>query len=574
MGFFSRSLVAAVCTLSFSANVVVAQNSTCKCIPGDACWPAADAWAELNTTVSGKLIANKPLAHVCHDPDYDEAACTALKSEWVWPLVFQDAPTAMMDPVWQTCTPFTPREEPCELGRDAAYSINVTSAEDMAAGVKFANEHNIRLVVRSTGHDFLGRSTGTGSLSLWTHNMRSTTVIDAYTGSGASYSGPAIKLAAGVRGTDALSAATEAGYVVLTGNCPTVGLVGGWTQGGGHSTLTSIHGMGADQVLEWEVVTASGEIVTASPTENADLYWALSGGGAGAYAVAASVTVRAYPDLTVGGASLAFAKGGSTSNDTFWAGVQALISTLPSLVDQGGHASFSVSSAGFRLLPLTLPGADEAGVRSALAPFTDALVELGIPFALNVTSFPSFYTHYATFLGPIPRGTMNINVMMGGRLVPRDVVEADNGTALVEAFRQLQEVEAPGLVLAGIGLKAGEVGNAVAPNALLPAWRESLISVLSVMPWDFAATEEVNRAREKTLNDVVVPRLTELTPGSGAYMNEASYLNPDWKEDYYGENYEKLAAIKETWDPNGLFYGPAVVGSDAWVETDGRLCRA
>lgn len=402
--------------------------------------------------------------------------------------------------------------------------------------------------------------------------MRTTTVISDYTST--SYSGPAIKLAAGVRGTDALSAATAAGLVVLTGNCPTVGLVGGWTQGGGHSTLSSVHGMGADQVLEWEVVTASGEIVTANPAQNADLYWALSGGGAGAYAVAVSVTVRAYPDLTVGGASLAFAKGGNTSNDTFWAGVQALVAALPSLVDQGGHASFSVSSAGFRLLPLTLPGADEAGVRAALAPFTEKLVELGIPFALNVTSFPSFYTHYETFLGPIPRGTMNINVMMGGRLISRDVVEADNGTALVDAFRQLQEVEAPGLVLAGIGLKAGEVSKAVAPNALLPAWREGLISVLSVIPWDFAATEEVNRGREKTLNEVVVPRLTELTPGSGTYMNEASYLNPDWKEDYYGENYEKLRAIKEEWDPSGLFYGPAVVGSDAWVETDGRLCRA
>lgn len=340
--------------------------------------------------------------------------------------------------------------------------------------------------------------------------------------------------------------------------------------------MSSVHGMGADQVLEWEVVTASGELVTASPTQNAELYWALSGGGAGAYAVAVAVTVRAYPDLTVGGASLAFAKGGNTSNDTFWAGVQALVAALPGIVDQGGHASFSVSSTGFRLLPLTLPGADAAGVRAALAPFTGRLAELGIPFALNATSFPSFYTHYATFLGPMPRGTMNINVMMGGRLIPRHVVEADNGTALVDAFRQLQEVDAPGLVLAGIGLKASGDADAapVAANALLPAWRDGLVSVLAVMPWDFAATDEVNRAREKTLNEVVVPRLTELTPGSGAYMNEASYLNPNWKEDYYGENYEKLRAIKEEWDPSGLFYGPAVVGSDAWVETDGRLCRA
>lgn len=65
----------------------------------------------------------------------------------------QDAPTAMMGPVWQNCTPFTPREQACELGSDAAYSINVTSAADMAAGVKFASVNNIRVVIRSTGHE-------------------------------------------------------------------------------------------------------------------------------------------------------------------------------------------------------------------------------------------------------------------------------------------------------------------------------------------------------------------------------------------------------------------------------------
>ncbi|OMP84254.1 6-hydroxy-D-nicotine oxidase [Diplodia seriata] len=555
-------------------SVAVAQNSTdCKCIPGDACWPAADAWAELNTTVSGKLIANKPLAHVCHDPDYDEAACTELKSQWVWPIVFQDAPTAMMDPVWQNCTPFTPREQPCALGGDAVYSINVTSAADMAAGVKFANAHNIRLVVRSTGHDFLGKSTGTGSLGLWTHNMRSTTIIPAYSSPSTAYTGPAIKLAAGVRGADALAAATAAGYVVLTGNCPSVGLVGGWTQGGGHSALSTIHGMGADQVLEWEVVTAAGDVVTASPTHNAELYWAMAGGGPGAYGVAASVTVRLHADQRVGGAALAFAKP-ANDTDAFWGGVRALLAALPGIVDAGGHVGFSMSSAGFRIVPLTLAGADEARVREVMAPFTSALEGLGVAFQMNVTSFPTFYEHYAAYLGPIPRGTMNINVMMAGRLVPRAVVEGDGGAAaLADAFRELQEVEAPGLVLAGVALETDE-RQAVAPNALLPQWRDSLVSVLAVMPWDFAAEEAVNRERERKLNEVVVPRLTELTPGSGTYLNEASYLNPNWKEDYYGANYERLSKIKRTWDPNGLFYGPTVVGSDALVERDGRLCRA
>lgn len=548
-------------------------SSSCKCIPGDACWPSADAWAQLNQTVDGKLISNVPLAHVCHDPDYDEAACTALKAEWSWPVVHQDAPASMQEPYWQQCTPFTPREQSCELGNDAVYSINVTSGDDIAAGVKFAQKNNIRLVIRSTGHDFLGKSTGKGSLGLWTHNMKDISVISDY--SSPQYTGPALRLSAGVRGTDALSAAHEHGLTVLTGNCPTVGLVGGWTQGGGHSSLsTAVGSMGADQVLEWDVVTASGDRVTATPTENADLYWALAGGGPGAYGIAVSVTIRAFPEGVVGGAHIAFAVGsGGVTKDSFWQAVQAWLAAVPAIVDAGGHAGYAIINNTFSLVPLTLAGASEARVREVLAPFTAALQRLSVPFAYNVSSLPSFYDHYAAYLGPIPRGNQPINVLMGGRLIPRTVVESDGGEALAATFRELQEQDAPGLYIEGVAL-ATNASNAVAPNSLLPQWRTSLISTLAAMPWDFTASREENLERERVLNDVAVPRLTALTPGSGTYLNEANFALKTWKEDFYGVNYDRLRAIKSKWDPNDLFYGPTMVGSDAWVEQDGRLCRA
>lgn len=58
----------------------------------------------------------------------------------------------------------------------------------------------------------------------------------------------------------------------------TVGFVGGYIQGGGHSALSSLYGMAADQALEFEVITTDGRFVRASPSENKDLFWALSGG--------------------------------------------------------------------------------------------------------------------------------------------------------------------------------------------------------------------------------------------------------------------------------------------------------
>ncbi|KAI0206592.1 hypothetical protein F4808DRAFT_644 [Astrocystis sublimbata] len=61
---------------------------------------------------------------------------------------------------------------------------------------------------------------------------------------------------------------------------------------GGHSLLASLIGLSSDQVLEWEVVTATGEHLAATPSHNSDLYWALLGGGGGTYAAVLSVTTK------------------------------------------------------------------------------------------------------------------------------------------------------------------------------------------------------------------------------------------------------------------------------------------
>lgn len=62
--------------------------ASCRCYPGDACWPAAAEWSSLNTTVGGRLVATVPLAAACHDDQwatYDNATCTALQNSWLDP---------------------------------------------------------------------------------------------------------------------------------------------------------------------------------------------------------------------------------------------------------------------------------------------------------------------------------------------------------------------------------------------------------------------------------------------------------------------------------------------------------
>ena len=71
-----------------------------------------------------------------------------------------------------------------------------------------------------------------------------------------------------------------------------------------------------------------------------------------------------------------------------------------------------------------------------------------------------------------------------------------------------------------------------------------------------------------------IPQLKALTPGSGVYLNEADFLEPDWQESFYGANYARLRSIKKKYDRIDVFYAPTAVGSDEWREDSrGRLCR-
>ena len=75
----------------------------------------------------------------------------------------------------QSCDPFTPESWPCTLGNYVRYAVDVHTASDVQAAIQFATQHNIRFVIRNTGHDYLGRSTGAGALSVWTHHLKNIT---------------------------------------------------------------------------------------------------------------------------------------------------------------------------------------------------------------------------------------------------------------------------------------------------------------------------------------------------------------------------------------------------------------
>ncbi|KAI0399663.1 FAD binding domain protein [Xylaria palmicola] len=552
--------------------------SNCRCIPGDKCWPSQQKWSRLNSTVNGRLIAAVPLASVCHGASYDEAACKALGDVWALPQTHYPNPVEVMAPEWQnyTCDPFTPKDSPCDLGNYVQYTINISSVADIQAGLQFAQQNNVRLIIKNTGHDYLGKSTGRGALGLWTHNFKSIE-FPHYKSPG--YTGQAVKIRAGSQAFEIYQAVAEQGLRIVGGECATVGIAGGFLQGGGHSTLTSTYGMAADQILEWEVVTANGTHLVASPTQNKDLYWALSGGGGGTYAVAVSVTVKAYKDGKVGGAFIHFNKT-ADNEEAFWKGVEAFHASLPALVDSGATALYSLNNDSFTVVPVTSPGSTKNQMDALLQPFKSKMDALKVPMELTTTSFPNFLKHFDNYLGPLPYGLPVVNVIdvtLAGRLIPRTVIEDPASNAnFIEALK-LSVRPGGGFMTGGVAIKAAHsvAKNNATSNSVLPAWRDAIVTVLAFAPWDYKGTLQSNNDAQDYLLDVTIPALKALAPDSGAYLNEANRLQADWKESFYGANYDRLAAIKKIYDPNDLFYGNTAVGSDAWApDSAGRLCRA
>ncbi|KXH57463.1 FAD binding domain-containing protein [Colletotrichum salicis] len=560
-----RKPVVAVFTL---ASIICSANATlCRTLPTDRDWPSKSAWDDLNTAVNGRLIETIPIGSVCHDPTYDEAACQALRSEWRDGNTHIESSSSTLNQFFanRSCDPFTDRSLPCNVGTYISYAVNISSAADIAATIKFAEENNIRFVIRNTGHDQLGRSTGQGALAAWTHHMKDAEVVDW---SNDGYVGPALKVGAGIQGGEAVEFAASHGLVIVGGGCPTVGFAGGYVQGSGHSPIDSTYGMAADQTLEFEVVTASGEIVVANARENADLYWALSGGGPGSYGVVTSVTVRAYPDATTSGATI-FINTTTVPEDEAYGIIESYYAALPRWTDARLHGGFAMSSSYFTMT-VTAYNQTSEQVNATIKPFLNVVDEFNVTYTLNFGQEDRYYDQWTAR----DSNAIGTHWGTGGRLIPRATLEKPSNLQSLMGVVRSQISE--GAIVGGTFLNG--TSRTGVPNAVNPAWRETTVLSLTLTDWDFSATDDAwadMLHNSKRATEVWDPMWDAVTPGAGNYANEADFAKPNWKEAFYGAHYDRLLAIKQKWDPKGMFYGNRNVGSDQWsVNGEGRLCRS
>ncbi|KAK4989682.1 hypothetical protein LTR50_003006 [Elasticomyces elasticus] len=339
---FRELLIAVLAALlSLSQDVSHADTAQCKCIPSEACWPTQAEWKSLNDSVLGQLIANTPVAAVCYPGhQYSASQCATVNALWTDTTFQQNQPLGYSYPLSVPCPPVvvSDGEVPgnCSFGNAPAYTVNATTIEHVTKGIAFAKKHNIRLVMRNTGHDALGRSTGYGSLQIWIRYLRTgITFHEKFTASPSLWNGSAFTIGGGYVWNDVYPHATSRGLVVVGGGTPTVGCIGGWMQGGGHSPATRDFGLGADQVLQAQIVLANGSLVTVGPLQHPDLFFAIRGGGPGTYGVVVSTAVKAWPTTNVVVQTLAFAPLTAGFVPHFMEALTDLYAAYPALSDGG-----------------------------------------------------------------------------------------------------------------------------------------------------------------------------------------------------------------------------------------------
>ncbi|KAG8696540.1 hypothetical protein FRC08_007085, partial [Ceratobasidium sp. 394] len=271
------------------------------CTASQKCWPSSNVWSSFNASINGRLVAPRPPAWPCHDPNYDEAACVDAKTNWNSSFWRSDQVGAMQSTIWDSlyCDINAPRNETCKQGFVPAYSVTAEEAGDVSKAVAFAAKYKLRLVVKNTGHDYLGRASAVGSLSIWTHQLKGVNFTDSFVADGCKGGSgvPAVTLGAAEQWRDVYKAADDHNVTVVGGAANSVGAAGGWLQGGGHGPLGATYGMGVDNVLQFTIVKANGQIVKANACQNKDLFWALRGGGGSTYGVALDVTYKTHPAL-------------------------------------------------------------------------------------------------------------------------------------------------------------------------------------------------------------------------------------------------------------------------------------
>jgi FAD/FMN-containing dehydrogenase len=404
--------------------------------------------------------------------------------------------------------------------------VRAADAEDVAAAVTFAREHDLPLSVRSGGHSLAQYTVIDGAVVVDFSAMKRVQID------------PETRLARvqpGATSGDLAGPANAHGLALTTGDTYSVGM-GGLVTGGGIGYMVRKYGLAADNLRAAQVVTATGEIVTASETEHPDLFWAIRGGG-GNVGIVTEFTFELAPVRTILGGELMLPATREVIRGYLDYTVTAPddLTTIANLLhappfphvpaDHVGEMVFSI---------LVCWTGDVAEGERALA----SLRALATPVVdtVGVIPYPEIYRyteHYA-----MPHGAA-IRSMFADDL---------SDAALDASLAAMENSSSPFSLIQFRGL--GGALARVAPEATAFAHRRQRYFLAIIAVWlDPAEDPAVHAAWTGSLWQAVRHE------GSGVYVNFLEREGPERVHDAYPPaTYARLAEIKRRYDPDNLFH--------------------
>jgi FAD/FMN-containing dehydrogenase len=536
-------------------------------------WPVEADWTALNAATNGRLARVTPVA-------LNQSDANKLLSN---PFYIGDQPGLTQSSGWLDAWRSSP----------SAYVVAAESAADVAAAVRFAGIHNVRLVVKGGGHSYLGTSNAPDSLLVWTPKMDAVTLHDAFAPVGSSAAPvPAVSLGAGCKWLHAYQAVTGgAGRYVQGGGCTTVGAAG-LLLGGGFGSFSKAYGTAAASLLEAEIVTADGAIRTVNEACEPDLFWALKGGGGGTFGIVTRFTLATHPlPDKFGALNLTLH---ARSDDAYRRLLARFIDLYASSLFNSHWGEQVRAGPDNRLrVSMVFQGMSKEQATAAFKPLIEFANANAADYegqnSLTATDVPARYLWNAWLLRFFAPSAVNFDNRTGASWT--DFWWSGDGGqvgAFWHAYTSawlpstlLEPLSRPRLVAAwfaasrhwGVSFHFNK-GLAGAPQTAITAARNTAmnsdvltafaLAIIADASSSSNAVSDLTARNRATRVQAAMAQLRTAAPGTGTYLNECDYFQENWQQAFWGSNYPRLAEIKRRYDPDGLFTVHHGVGSEAW----------
>ncbi|KQY10149.1 oxidoreductase [Mycobacterium sp. Root135] len=405
-------------------------------------------------------------------------------------------------------------------GSTPAAVVTVTSVEDVRAALRFASSNGVAVTARSGGHSYVGASTADATLVVDLRRLPGGVTYDDRTGR------VTVSPAADISSIQ--NALNAFGRSIPTGSCPSVG-VAGLTLGGGLGADARRYGLTCDALVSATVVLPGGETVTASPRDDADLFWALRGGGAD-NGVVTSFTFDTFPTTGRDVVTLVFGEDAAARVLVGWH--EWLVAADRAV---WGMVNLTVGPGRGRCSVVLATPAGDGPARAA-----GVLATIGVP-TVGQTIRTFDHLGVVAYFGGGPDAVRPRAFVAGSDVVTRMTpAAAESIVAATSAWPR-----AGGAATAVVESLDGAIGD-VDPAATAFPWRRHAANVQWYVE---TPTPELTDAADRWLT---AAHAALGDHSAGGYVN---YLEPSTPAArYFGPNLPRLAAIRRRCDPHGVMY--------------------